>query len=143
MNKKISYGYIPVFISVIIINSLFSVYFLSIFLAGVVFKIFVDSLKNGYYYMMMLSVAVFLYIETVHGIKLFSLSIISVFVYYLILPKIRHVFSLGIINQISFIFLFYISFFTVIFFTNGYYSELYFIFIVNFLIDSFVAGFLL
>ena len=133
------YGWILILIS--IVNIIFSTYFISIFLAGVVFKIFLESLKKQYYYILTFSIVTFLIIEVVQGFKLFLLTAIALFLYYFIIPRIKHTFSSSIMSEFIYIFLFYLLTFIVTIFYTLFNINMLYIFIYNFLIDIIIVGF--
>jgi len=135
--------YITILIAINLINILFSAYFIALFLIGVVFKIFLESLRKEHYYILTFVICTFLVIEVTQGFKLFSLSIISLVLYYFIIPRIKHLFSSSIIAEFIFILSFYISLFIVIYFLSGFDSSILLIFLYNFIIDSLIVGFIL
>jgi len=141
--KKNTLFYIPIFFVVIMVNILFSTYFLSFFLAGVVFTIFLECLRKEYYYMLILSIFTFIVIENTHGFKIFSLSLISLFLYYFIIPKIKHLFSSNALKEVFYIFSFYAIFFLFYIYTNSFELSSYFIFLINLIIDFIIVGVLL
>ncbi|MEA3554509.1 MAG: hypothetical protein U9R39_08955 [Campylobacterota bacterium] len=141
--KKNTLFYIPIFFIVIIVNILFSTYFISLFLAGVVFTIFLECLKKEYYYMLILSIFTFFVIESTHGFKIFSLSLISLFLYYFIIPKIKHLFSSNTLKEIFYIISFYAIMFLFHIYTNSFDTSSYFIFLINLIIDFIIVGVLL
>lgn len=141
--KKNTIYYIPIFLSVILVNILSSTYFITIFLAGVIFTIFLECLKKEYYYMLLLSIFTFLVIENSHGLKFFSLTLISLFLYYFIIPKIKHLFSSSSFREIFYIISFYITLFLVYIYTNNFELSSYYIFLINLIIDAIVVGVLL
>lgn len=139
MIKK-EFPYLFVLLFVLGVNLFFSTYFISILLIGVVFYIFLNVLKKEQLYLFLLVVATFSMIETIHGIKLFSLTLISLFLYYFIIPRLRHIFSSTKMGKIVYVCSFYISFYLFSFFTNYHTSDMYLIFLINFLLDSIVVG---
>ncbi len=141
--KKNTLFYITILFIVIMVNILFSTYFLSFFLAGVVFTIFLECLKKEYYYMLLLSIFTFIVIENTHGFKIFSLSVISLFLYYFIIPKIKHLFSSNTLKEIFYIISFYAILFVFFLYTNSFDLSSYFIFLINLIIDFIIVGVLL
>ena len=139
MKQKTLY-YIPIFLLVIIVNILFSTYFLTVFLAGVVFIIFLECLQKEYYYMLVLSILTFVIIENTHGFRIFSLSLISLFLYYLVIPRITHLFSSNILKEVFYIISFYTLFFIFYLYTNNFDVDSYFIFLINLILDSIIVG---
>ena len=141
MIKKYEPPYITILASINIINIIFSTYFISILLAGVVFKIFLEVLKKGYYYILLFSIFTFLVIENTQGLDFFSLSIITIILYYLIIPKIKHIFSSSLMAEFIFILLFYIGF--LILNSVVINSDISIVILLNFLLDSIIVGFFL
>ncbi len=141
--RQNTFSYLPIFFIVIIVNILSSTYFTSLFLAGVVFIIFLECLKKEYYYMLILAIFTFLVIENTHGFKFFSLSLISLFLYYFIIPRIKHLFSSDALGEIFYIISFYGTIFLFYIYTNSYDISTYFIFAVNLIIDCIIVGVLL
>lgn len=136
----------PYFMILVIINLItlfFSTYFVSILLIGVVFKIFLESLKNEYYYILAMVIVTFMIIETTHGFKLFSLTIISFIIYYFILGRIKHLFSSDLIAEFMYVLVFYFLLFLFGYFYSHFTTDIVAVFIVNFLLDSIIVGFFL
>lgn len=126
-----------------LITLFFSTYFVSILLIGVVFKIFLESLKNEYYYILAMVIVTFMIIETTHGFKLFSLTIISFIIYYFILGRIKHLFSSDLIAEFMYVLVFYFLLFLFGYFYSHFTTDIVAVFIVNFLLDSIIVGFFL
>lgn len=76
------------------INFLASTHFVVILFAGVLSTVFYRTLKQKYYYSFALVVLSFLFIELNMGLKPFSLSLLSYFIYLFIIPRYEQ-------NQIS------------------------------------------
>lgn len=143
MNKNNTppYGLILIFIS--ITNIIFSTYFISIFLAGVVFKIFFESLKKQYNYILSFSVVTFLVIEVVQGFNPFSLTLIALFLSYFIIPRIKHTFSSAIMLEFIYVLLFYLLVLIVTIFYTPFTISMLYVIIYNFLIDIIIVGFII
>lgn len=118
-------------------------YFFPLFLAGVVFYIFVHSLKRQYYYILLFSIFTFLLIESVEGFRLFTLTIISSLFYGVIIPKIKHILSSSVLSQVLYIILFYFTFVLYLTFAGKFNIEQFYIFILNIFVDCFVVVFFL
>lgn len=133
-----------IFLSLVwVVNLFFSVYFISILMCGVVFKIFLNVLKDENYYFLMLVIFTFLMIEAIQGLKIFSLTLIAIVLYYFVIPRIKHIFSSSIISELIYILLFYIAVFLSTFFYTPLSLDLATIFLLGFLLDSFIIGFIL
>ncbi len=143
MHKPYIPPYTMILLSIGLINIIFSTYFISIFLAGVVFKILLISLKKEHYYILGLSIFIFLIIESTQGFKLFSLTLIALVLYFFIIPRIKHIFSSSAMSEIIFILLFYISIFIMVSFDSVFDLEIVGIFMLNFILDSLVVGMML
>jgi len=135
--------YSGILLLIAFVNIIFSTYFISLFLTGVVFKIFLVSFKKEHYYILAFSILTFLVIEVVQGFKPFSLTIISLFLYYFIIPRIKHTFSSSIISEFIFIFLFYVCLFVSILFYSVFKIEIVWILVYNFIIDIILVGLLI
>ena len=139
-------SYLPYLITLIfisLVNLFFSTYFIAILMSGVVFKIFLEVVKKENFYFLFLVIFTFLVTETVQGLKIFSLTLVSLALYYFIIPKIKHLFSSSIMSEFIYIFLFYVGVFISTLFYIPFELDLATIFLLNFLIDSFVIGFIL
>jgi len=143
MLKKYTPPYLSILFIISIINIIFSTYFISFFLAGVVFKIFSISIKKGYNYILIFSIITFLVIENTQGVSLFSLTLISLCVYYLIIPRVKHLFSSVLILDFIFIFCFYIIFYLLVQLYSVFDLSVLMTFFVNFFIDILIIGFIL
>ena len=139
MRKNTLY-YLPIFFIIAISNILFNTFFISLLLAGVVFILFVESIKKEYYYMLILAISTFLIIENTHGFKPFLLSFISFFIYFFIIPRIKHILSSNMLREIFYIMIFYIMIFIIHIFSNNFDISSYFVFLINFIIDTIVVG---
>ncbi|MEA3353655.1 MAG: hypothetical protein U9Q33_07565 [Campylobacterota bacterium] len=104
---------------------------------------FITCIQKEYYYKLILVVSFFLLIETIHGLKPFSLTVISFSVYYLIIPRIKHIFSQSGVSDLSFLMSFYLLFYIYTGVVSGYSIDNSILFIVNFIIDSLIIGFLI
>ncbi len=135
--------YTMILISICLINIIFSTYFITILFVGVVFKIFLEVLKKEYYYLLAFVVFTFLVIETTQGFKIFSLTIISMFLYYFIIPKVKHLFSSSIMIEFTFILFFYFCISLMINFLDKFNLDIFYVLLFNFILDSFIAGFLI
>jgi len=142
MNLKAIHIFI-IFIIITFLDILFSTYFQPLFLVGIVFMIFINCLKNGYYYLLLLSILMFVIIEVILGIKIFTFTFISIFLYLFIIPKIKHLFSSLLFRDFTYLLIFYIIIFIDFILTSHYNIESYKIFLVNFIVDSIIVGVLL
>lgn len=132
-----------ILLAIILINIIFATYFINIFFIGVVFILFNDCLKHKYYYLFILSIITFLFIESLHGIKGFLFLIIASILYGFIIPRLRNIFAYSSIREIVYIFIFYIMFFLSYIIIYGNLNNIIPILLLNLFIDTIVVGFLL
>ena len=143
MKKTYKPPYIILLIVVGLSNIIFSTYFISIILVGVVFKIFLDALQKEYNYLLVFTIFTFLIIEVNQSFKLFSLSFISLFLYYFIIPRLKHFFSSTIIINTIFVLSFYLSMTIMIYFLDKLDLNIFIIFFYNIIIDILVISLML
>jgi len=141
--KQYTPPYITILILISIINILSSSYFISFFLAGVVFKIFTISLKKEYNYILILSIITFLIIENTQGLKIFSLTLITLIVYYFIIPRIKDLFSSSFMGDFIYILSFYIFYYASIQIYGVFDMAVVIVFVINCIIDLIIIGFIL
>lgn len=141
MIKKYEPPYITILASISIINIIFSTYFITILLSGVVFKIFLEVLRKGYYYILLFTMFTFSVIENTQGLSFFSLSIVTLILYYLIIPKTKHIFSSSMMAEFIYILLFYVGF--LILSSIIVNSDMFITVSLNFLLDIILVGFFL
>lgn len=135
--------YTSVLIIIALINIIFSTYFITILLMGVVFKIFLNSFAKGHYYISFLAFISFLVIENIQGFYIFSLAFIALTLYYFIIPRIKHIFSSTIMAEVIFVLLFYIGVLLINKINILVSSEIFITLLLNILLDSFIVGFML
>ncbi|MEA3513077.1 MAG: hypothetical protein U9R37_05700 [Campylobacterota bacterium] len=135
--------YTSVLIIIALINIIFSTYFITILLMGVVFKIFLNSFAKGHYYISFLAFISFLVIENIQGFYIFSLAFIALTLYYFIIPRIKHIFSSTIMAEVIFVLLFYIGVLLINKINILVSSEIFITLLLNILFDSFIVGFML
>ena len=143
MLKQYTPPYIAILTLICIINILSSSFFISFFLAGVVFKILTISLKKEYNYILILSIIAFLIIENTQGLKLFSLTLIALVIYYFIIPRIKHLFSSSFMGDFLYILSFYIFYYASIQIYGVFDMAILVTFVINCVIDLIIVGFIL
>jgi len=143
MLKKYTPPYMTILFIIIFVNIIFSSYFISFFLTGVVFKILSIAIRKEYNYLFIFSIMTFLIIENTQGLKLFSLTVIALLVYYFIIPRIKHLFSSSIMGDILYIFSFYILYYMMVQVYSVFDISILIIFLINFVIDLLIVGFIL
>jgi len=143
MKNDIINRYLVFLIFIPFIGILFSFHFIPLFLAGSIFYIFKENLKYQRYYILILTIFIFNIIEVTQGFKLFSLTLVSIFLYILILPYIKKVISSSVITEIANIFLFYLFLFIILIYMKDPDKFLYVVLMINLFIDSILVGFVL
>ena len=143
MLKKYTPPYMTILFIICLVNIIFSSYFISFFLAGVVFKILSIAIRKEYNYLFIFSIITFLIIENTQGLKLFSLTVIALLVYYFIIPRIKHLFSSSIMGDILYVFSFYILYYIMVQVYSVFDISILIIFLINFVIDLLIVGFIL
>jgi hypothetical protein len=134
------YTNILLFFIVLFVNVLFSANFITIFLAGIVFLVFLETYRLKYYYTLILSIASFGIIESVQGLKLFSLTLLSLFIYTFIIPKVQKTFNIGENNIYLYVAIFYFSFFIFFSFFHSLSFEVFYKVFLNYMLDTFIIG---
>ena len=129
-----------VLIAAITINIISSIHFLLIMLAGVLFTAFYRCLKKRYLYSLSFVVIAFLFIEVNTGLKPFSLSLLSLFIYIFILPSMENSLSYNSANAYIYILFFYIGLTIMWTFYFGLSEDIFAVLIINALIDLIFLG---
>lgn len=88
------------------INTISTIHFLLIMFAGILFTAFHRFLRKRYLYSLTFVIIAFLFIEVNSGLKPFSLTLLSLFIYVFILPKVENSNS---VNGFFYIIIFYIG----------------------------------
>ncbi|MGK0256144.1 MAG: hypothetical protein ACI81I_000754 [Arcobacteraceae bacterium] len=143
MLKQYTPPYITILFIISLVNIISSTYFVSFLVAGVVFRIFSIALDKGHNYLLILCIFTFLIIENTQGLRLFSLTLISLFVYYLIMPRVEHFFSSDTLSIFLSIFSFYFCLYFLV--ENIVYSDTNIVIslFINFIIDILIVGLIL
>ncbi|WP_419769635.1 MAG: hypothetical protein ACNI3C_09850 [Candidatus Marinarcus sp.] len=128
------------FIIVVITNTISSVYFLSLMLAGVVYVAFTRCLKKHNYYPMIYLILAFLFIELNNGFKPFSLILLGSFIYVYLIPFLTRVMVIDSLNEFLQIMLLYIGIGVVWSLTNDVNFLLIKTLFFNFIIDLIIIG---
>ncbi len=129
-----------VLIIAITVNTISSIHFLLIMLAGVLFTGFYRCLRKRYLYSLTFIVLAFLFIEINSGLKPFSLTLLSLFIYIFILPKMENSFSYNSVNDYLYISFFYVGLIFLWSFSLGLDENILFALFINFLIDLIFFG---
>ena len=104
----------PIFLFIVLtlavmVNTISSIHFLLVMFAGILFTIFYRCLKERYLYSLAFVVIAFLFIEINTGLKPFSLSLLSLFLYIFILPKDENYSYDNLSSSYIYILIFYIG----------------------------------
>lgn len=135
----------PIFLFIFLIiaitvNTISSIHFLLIMLAGVLFIAFYNCLKKKYLYSLIFVVFTFLFIEINTGLKPLSLTMLSLFIYIFIIPRIDNIMSYNSINSYIYIILFYIGLLVFWSLSLGLSENIISVLIINALIDLIFFG---
>ena len=125
---------------IITINTISSIHFLLIMISGVTFISFYLSLKRKYPYSLFFIVLTFTFIEINSGLKPFSLSLLSLFIYIFIIPKVDRIMSFNKLNEYIYILIFYLGVFLIWVMTLGMSDSFITIIFVNIIIDLLFFG---
>lgn len=127
-------------IFVVTVNIISSIHFFLIMLAGILFTAFYRSLRKRYLYSLFFVTIAFLFIEINTGLKPFSLSLLSLFIYIFILPRMENTVSYNPINSFIYIIFFYLGLLCMWIFQFGLKEEIFTVFAINALIDLIFLG---
>lgn len=125
---------------IISINIIASINFLLIMFAGVLFTAFYIFLKKRYLYSLFFVVLSFLIIEINSGLKPFSLTILSLFIYLFIIPKANKSSSYDLANSYVYMIFFYIGLFIMWSLFYGLDQKIFIALVLNLLIDFVFFG---
>lgn len=124
----------------IFVNIISSTHFYPIMLAGIVFLTLKKCVKHGYNYSAFSLVIAFLFIEYNNGFIPFSLSLLSFFIYFFVIPNLTRVISLHNLNNYIFILSFYLGMGILWSFTNGFSFYLLKNIFINVILDFIIFG---
>ena len=138
----------PVFLFIVLtlavmVNTISSIHFLLVMFSGILFTAFYRCLKERYLYSLTFVVIAFLFIEVNTGLKPFTLSLLSLFLYIFILPKDENYTYNNLSSSYIYIIIFYIGLliiWSVVFELN---ETILVTLLVNILIDLIFFGVLL
>lgn len=129
-----------VLVIAITVNTIASIHFLLIMLAGILFTAFYRCLKKRYLYSLTFVILAFLFIEINSGLKPFSLSLLSLFIYVFILPKVDNSTSYNLTNSYIYILFFYIGLIIMWSLSFGIDERIFLALVVNLVIDLIFFG---
>ena len=135
----------PIFIFIfsiiaIFLNTILASHFLLLIFSGFLFLAFNNALKNRYMYSLFVVIITFTIIEYNIGLKLFTLSIISLFLYVFILPFVNRINSFNKSNNYVYIIIFYGLLHTIWGIQTNFTEVLFFSLLINFVIDVILIG---
>lgn len=104
----------PIFLFIVLImaitvNIISSIHFLLITFAGILFTAFYRCLRKRYLYSLTFVVIAFLFIEINTGLKPFTLTLLSLFIYVFILPRDESHTSYNLSSSYIYIIFFYLG----------------------------------
>uniref|UniRef100_UPI004048D62A hypothetical protein n=1 Tax=Aliarcobacter sp. TaxID=2321116 RepID=UPI004048D62A len=123
----------------VIINTILTTHFLLVMFAGIMFTAFYRSLRKRYLYSLAFVIFTFLIIEVNTGLKPFSLSLLSLFIYIFILPKVENPKATSF-NSFVYIIFFYIGLTIMWAISFGIDQGILFSLLINVLIDLLIFG---
>ena len=125
---------------VVSINTISSIHFLLVMFAGILFTAFYRCLRKRYLYSLTFVVIAFLFIEINSGLKPFSLSLLSLFIYIFILPKVENSNTYNSSNSYIYIIIFYIGLIVLWSLFFGMDERIFFTLMINTFIDLIFFG---
>ncbi|MFY4857010.1 hypothetical protein ACOTVL_00955 [Aliarcobacter butzleri] len=131
----------PIFLLTILIlavisNLIASVHFLLVLFGGIIFTAFYRTLKKRYYYLFFLVIVAFLFIEINSGLKPFSLSLLSFFIYIFIISR----YESNSFSSLVYVIFFYLGLTIMWFLSFGLDERIIFALIINLFIDLLFFG---
>ena len=135
----------PIFLFIVLIfavtvNAISSIHFLLVMFAGILFTAFYRCLRKRYLYSLTFVVMAFLFIEINSGLKPFSLSLLSLFIYIFILPKVENSNTYNSSNSYIYIIIFYIGLIVLWSLFFGMDERIFFTLMINTFIDLIFFG---
>ena len=122
------------------VNTISSIHFLLVMFAGILFTAFYRCLKKRYLYSLTFVVIAFLFIEINTGLKPFSLTLLSLFIYIFILPKDESYTSYNVSSGYLYIIFFYLGLMVMWSILFGLHSHLLITLFINLIIDLIFLG---
>ncbi|RXJ70024.1 hypothetical protein CRV08_00220 [Halarcobacter ebronensis] len=101
---------------------------------------FFTCLKKRYHYSLMLVIITLTLIELNNGFKIFSLSLLSAFIYIFITPYIKRILTFSSLNSYIYMAVFYLGVYIMWSFNNEVNFQLNYTLIINLLIDFVIFG---
>jgi hypothetical protein len=129
-----------VLVIAVTVNTISSIHFLLVMLAGILFTGFYRCLRKRYLYSLTFVIISFLFIEINTGLKPFSLSLLSLFIYVFILPKVENSVTYNSANSYIYIIFFYIGLTILWAISFGLTKSIFIALIINTIIDLIFLG---
>ena len=135
----------PIFLFIVLtlavmVNTISSIHFLLVMFSGILFTAFYRCLKERYLYSLTFVVITFLFIEINTGLKPFSMTLLSLFIYIFILPRDESQTSYNSSSAYLYIIFFYIGLIVMWSILFGIHPHLIATLIINALIDLIFLG---
>lgn len=127
-------------LAIITINTISSIHFLLIMLAGVCFIAFYTCLKRKYLYSLLFVILTFMFIEINSGLKPLTLTLLSLFIYIFIIPSIHRIMSFKALNEYIYILIFYLGLSLIWVMTIGMSDNFITVIFINIIIDLIFFG---
>jgi hypothetical protein len=135
-----TYVLFALFVVVIVVNLISSVYFINIMLLGVAFSAYTQCLKTQNYYPMVYVVLSILFIELNNGFKPFSILLLGSFIYVYLIPFLTRVMVIDSLSDLLQIVLLYIGILLIWSVTNDTNFTLIKILFLNLILDIILIG---
>ncbi len=135
----------PIFLFIVLIlaitvNAISSIHFLLVMFTGILFTAFYRCLKKRYLYSLAFTIIAFLFIEINTGLKPFSLTLLSLFIYVFILPKDESYTSYNVASSYIYMGVFYLGLLIIWSIVFGLDFSLFLTLFINLIIDVIFFG---
>lgn len=135
----------PIFLFIVlllavVVNTIASIHFLLIMFAGILFTAFYRCLKKRYLYSLAFIIMAFLLIEINTGLKPFSLTLLSLFIYVFILPRDENYTSYNLSSSYIYIIFFYVGLLIIWSMAFEFSIEILITLVINLIIDLIFFG---
>jgi len=143
--NKLDNPFIVIFflIAIILINLIFSTYFIPIFLLTIVFIIFNNCINKKFYYQLFFTVLSILILENIQGFQPFTIVFLFLLIYMLVKPSLKKIFSSSEIIKYLLVFHIYFAIWLMEFFIYGVSGFITSIVFINLILDILVIDLLL
>ena len=131
---------IILFFLVAIINIILPVHFLTLLLAGVVFKAFIECIENKYWYSLIIVIITFIFIEISNGLNIGVLSVLSLFIYAFVMTRLKYSLSYGFSFTVIVTLLFYLGVFAMFSINSNVQTDFSLKLLFNYIIDIIIVS---